>query len=348
MWHSRAVRFVVIGAGAIGGAIGGRLAEHGHDVALVARGEHATTMQRDGLVVEAPDRTITVHPPVVADVGELRPSRGDVAVVAVKSQDAPPLLDALRRWAGDRLPIVCAQNGVDNERAALRLFSNVQGMNVMCPVTHLVPGVVRIASAPISGVLDVGRAPAGVDEVSDAVADALTRSGFDSRPDRDIMRWKRTKLLLNLGNALEAACGIAPDGEDDTAVADRAARLDLYLRARAEGLACFAAAGLSIVDADEERERRTNLTIRPVAGGSRRGGSSTWQSLTKGSRSSECDHLNGEIVLLGRLHGVPTPVNATLQRTLAEMVADGARPGRWTAAEIAARVSAPDPASWWP
>lgn len=331
------MRFLIIGAGAIGGAIGGRLAEHGHDVALVARGEHAATMQRSGLVVESPDGMVTVHPIVVTDVWDLDPAPDDVAIVAVKSQDAPALLDVLRRWAGDALPVVCAQNGVDNERTALRLFANVHGMNVMCPVTHLMPGVVQIASAPVSGVLDVGRYPAGADEVTEAVTAALAASGFDARPDADIMRWKRTKLLLNLGNAIEAACGTAPTGDDESARADRAIRLDLYRRARDEGLAVFAAAGLSTVDTDEERERRTNLTIRPV-GGSPRGGGSTWQSLIKGSGSTECDHLNGEIVLLGRLHGVATPVNLVLQQVMAEMAARASRPGAWTADAIAARV----------
>ena len=338
------MRFLIIGAGAIGGAIGGRLAEHGHDVVLVARGEHAATMQRDGRVVESADGTVTVHPPVVTEIGEVRHATDDVAIVAVKSQDAPPLFERLRRWAGDELPVVCAQNGIDNERTALRLFAGVHGMNVMCPVTQLVPGVVQIASAPVSGVLDVGRYPSGTDATTEAVSAALASSGFESRPDPDIMRWKRTKLLLNLANAIDAACGLAPIGDDAASVADRALRHDLYQRARAEGLACFAAAGLTIVDRDEERDRRTHLTIRPVEG-ERRGGSSTWQSLAKGSPSTECDHLNGEIVLLGRLHGVPTPVNAALQRVVAEMAASGARPGAWTPARIAARAGAGTAAS---
>ncbi|WUJ19490.1 hypothetical protein OHS70_07955 [Streptomyces sp. NBC_00390] len=45
--------------------------------------------------------------------------------------------------------------------------------------------------------------------------------------------------------------------------------------------------------------------------GSRTGGS-TWQSLVRGTGSIETDHLNGEMVLLGRQQGVPTPVNEVL------------------------------------
>jgi 2-dehydropantoate 2-reductase len=54
-------------------------------------------------------------------------------------------------------------------------------------------------------------------------------------------------------------------------------------------------------------------TPRPP-GGSDRAGNSTWQSFARGSDSTEVDWLNGEIVLLGRLHGVPTPMNDLLCR----------------------------------
>ena len=60
------MRFVVFGAGAIGGAVGGRLFERGFDVTLVARGDHAEALQ-SGLVLEAPDGTVTLPVPVVDD-----------------------------------------------------------------------------------------------------------------------------------------------------------------------------------------------------------------------------------------------------------------------------------------
>ena len=67
---------------------------------------------------------------------------------------------------------------------------------------------------------------------------------------------------------------------------------------------------------------------RPREAGERpRGGSSSWQSLARGSGSIEADWLNGEVVLLGRMHGVPTPVNEALQRLANEMAANGAAPG---------------------
>ena len=75
------------------------------------------------------------------------------------------------------------------------------------------------------------------------------------------------------------------------------------------------------------------MSIRPIAGAPRGGGSS-WQSLARGTGSMEVDQLNGEIVLLGRLHGVPTPVNELLQRIGHDLAASGAPPGSLTVAEL--------------
>lgn len=316
------MRLVVYGAGAIGGVIGGRCAQGGEDVVLVARGAHLEAIQRQGLVVESPDSSVTVPVRAVGHPSELALGDGDVVVLAMKSQDTMAALETLREVAPSSMPIICAQNGVENERAALRLFENVYGMCVLCPATHLRPGVVQASSSPVSGLLDLGRWPAGVDALAEDVAATLSRCTFSSVARRDIARWKWGKLLLNLGNAVEALCGHAEDTKD------------LLDRVRAEGLACIAAAGIDAVSEAEDAQRRAGLlTVRPVSG-QRRGGGSTWQSLTRGLGSVETDYLTGEIVLLGRLHGVPTPVNATLQQLATEAARRREPPGSRTASEV--------------
>ena len=73
--------------------------------------------------------------------------------------------------------------------------------------------------------------------------------------------------------------------------------------------------------------RRGDLLSLARVGGARRGGGSSWQSLARGLGSIETDYLNGEIVLLGRLHGVPTPANALVQRLADQAARQKARPG---------------------
>ena len=309
------MRYVVFGAGAVGGAIGGRLFEHGHEVVLIARGPHLEALRARGLELRSPDAAVTLPIPAVDGPGRVDFGPDDVVLLATKSQDTAAALDALRAVSREDLPVVCAQNGVDNERMALRSFARVYGMCVMLPASHLEPGVVEVNSSPVTGILDLGRLPSGTDDVARRMAADLEASSFSSRPDPAIMRQKYAKLLMNLGNALEAASGTEARGGE------------LYARARAEGEACLLAAGIDFASRDEDRARRGDLLrLRPVDGRRRLGGSS-WQSLSRATGAIEADYLNGEIVLLGRLHGVPTPVNELLRTVANRMARQRSAPG---------------------
>ena len=169
------MRFVVVGAGAIGGAVGARLFQSGFDVTLVARGEHGRALQ-SGLVLEAPDETVTLPIPVVAEPAQVSwegDADGDpVVLLAVKGQSTDHALEQLV-VAPPAAPVVCMQNGVENERRVLRHFPHTYGICVMCPATQLRPGVVQVHSAPVSGLLDLGRFPSGLDDRGRAIADAI-------------------------------------------------------------------------------------------------------------------------------------------------------------------------------
>ena len=322
------MRFVLIGPGAVGGVVGGRMAEHGHDVVLVARGAHRDAIAARGLTVEWPEGSVTLPIPVVGSPADLSFGLDDVVIVAVKSQDTAGVVESLAAVAPSSTPIVCLQNGVANEVAFLRRFSSVHGVTVMAPTWHLEPGVVRAYTHDAAAILDIGRWPSGADDVTEAVAAAFRSSGFESIARADIRRWKYAKLLLNLGNPVDALC------ERDGADFDRLARL-----ARVEGEAVLDAAGIEYVSAAEDRERRGDiLRIIPI-NDEARPGASTWQSLARGL-PVEVDHLNGEIVLLGRLHGVPTAVNELLQEETHRAVARRTPPGSIPPGELLARLPA--------
>ena len=92
---------------------------------------------------------------------------------------------------------------------------------------------------------------------------------------------------------------------------------------------------------EEERERRTAMKAVEIPG-RRAHGSSTWQSFARGDTSNEIDWLNGEVVLLGRLHGVPTPVNELLCRVAHDAAAAGAAPRSLTIDDVLAGLPAED------
>jgi 2-dehydropantoate 2-reductase len=326
------MRLIVYGAGAIGGLVGALLAEHGQEVMLIGRGPHAEAIRTSGLVVASPTGTRVVELPVVTEPAAARIGPGDVVLLAMKSQDTFSALTSLQQVAAASTAVVCLQNGVENERVALRRFGRVYGVCVMCPATHLEPGVVESESVGIPGLLDVGRYPSGTDEQSAAVAEAFRQATFESIERADIMRWKYRKLLMNLNNAVQAVC-------------HEPGRSEIRRMALSEGEACLAAAGITVVPAEEDDARRAGkLDIRPVSG-RRRGGGSSWQSLQRRTGSIESDYLNGEIALLGRLYGVPTPVNSLLQELAGELAQQGAPPGALSAEEFLARLPGPTPAA---
>lgn len=206
--------------------------------------------------------------------------------------------------APESLPVLCAQNGVENERVALRFFPNVYGAEVSCFASYRAPGTVIAHGSPVTGVLVMGRYPSTIDETVTRMASAFRDATWIVRPTEKVMAWKYAKLLRNLTNAVAAICG--PEVRSGT----------LVDRARSEAEAAMTAAGIEWVrdvEWNAEGGRDGVVLFQPVGEATVPGGSS-WQSLDRGTGTIESAYLNGEIALLGRLHGVPTPVNALLTR----------------------------------
>jgi 2-dehydropantoate 2-reductase len=275
--------------------IGGRLHLAGHDVTLVARGEHLRRIRAGGLLLDTADGRRVVAAPATDTAAEVEWRDDTVVLLTVKSHQTAAALDDLVRHAPPGTAVVCVQNGVANEPAALRLFANTFAITVMLPAKHLEPGLVVEGCGPVPGILDVGRYPGGTDEVTDRIAADLGSAGFESVPRPDIMAWKYRKLVTN---AVGDVGSVLPDEADE---------LKPLIRAEAE--AVLAAAGIPVVSHEADLERRGDLLrSRPDVDGP----NSLGQSLQRGL-ATEVDYRAGEIVLLGRLHGVPTPANERVQ-----------------------------------
>ena len=319
-------RFVIFGAGAIGGVVGAQLFRAGTEAVLIARGAHAAAMQANGITLEHGDDAEVFAVPVVTTPEAIDWRADDVVLLTMKSQDTLAAVRALAAVAPPTIAVVCAQNGVDNERVVLRHFANTYGCVVMMPAAHLEPGVVQAHAWPTPGLLDVGVYPRGTDATATEIVAACNAAGFNCLVRDDVMRWKYTKLLMNLANAAVALSPSSPE------------RSELMHRARAEGEGVLEAAGIDYASRDEDLERRgDHLTIVPIAGKMRLGGS-TLQSLARGSGDVESDWLNGEIVTLGRLHGVDTPVNEALRRWANDAARRGLPPESVPASEILAAL----------
>ena len=316
------MRVVVIGAGAIGAPIAAQLFERGHPAVLVARGRNFEAIAKVGVEVATPDHTQRSKVDVVDGISSLTLEPDDVVVLCVKSQDTADALEELMAVAPSELSVFCAQNGVANERMVSRYFTNTYGVCVMSPASYLEPGRVEVFSSPVVGVLDVGRWPRGVDETAREMSALLGDAGFASIATEEIETLKWGKLLSNVLNALEVLCG--PNAGTD----------DLSRMVRDEAVDCLTAHGVDVGRARSLANERSKLVNYHPIGSIRRVGSSSWQSVLRGTGNVETDYLNGEIVALGRRYGIETPVNALLVRRANEMAREGRAPGTVSVSEL--------------
>lgn len=321
------MRYVIHGVGAIGGVLAARLALAGNEVAGIARGSQLEALRTKGLTLRTPAGDEHARFPVAASPAELGIRPDDVIVLAMKSQDTIGALEALRATGAAEQPIVCAQNGVANERMALRFFPNVYGMMMVMPATYVTPGEVAAFGMPKPGFFDLGRYPSGRDSSVEAICATFESAGFAAFPSDRVMESKYAKLILNLGNVLDAAVG------------EQKGLREVAARVHAEGRAVLEAAGIAFGDVGPDTERRKRLTQMQPIPGAERVGSSSAQSLARGAGSIETDYLNGEIVLLGRLHGVPTPLNARLVALGARLVAEKRVPGSLSLEDLQALLA---------
>jgi 2-dehydropantoate 2-reductase len=321
------MRFIVYGVGAIGGTFAAALARAGHEVVGIARGQMLDAIRKNGgLTFRTVGGTHFVKFDVVAEPSEISFRPDDAVFLCMKGQDTAGALEALRAAGVTTQAIVCAQNGVNNERAALRLFPNVYGLTVMLPADYLVAGEVACYGTPKYGICDLGRYPQGLDDNVAQVAAALDSANFAAVPMEHVMRSKYGKQIENLGNVVEAALGHGKKSPTIVAAITEEAK------------AVYRASGIEWIDIGGHPPRRAGvMEMGPVDGAHRTGGSST-QSLKRGTGSIETDYLNGEIVLLGRLVGVPTPLNAALMAVGQELIGKGAEPGSMTEADLLARL----------
>ena len=333
-------RYVIIGAGAIGATLGAELHTAGRRVLLVARGAQLAALRERGLRYLRPDGEHQVQLPVAGGPDEVELAHDDVLLLATKSQDTE---EALRTWAwrpvkgadgvpstaAAALPVVTLQNGLDNERAALRRFAVVFGAVGWLPSSRLRPAEVVSPAAPTVGALWLGRHPEPAAEPQHAddrlagIAEDLTAARFQVTVVPDIHRWKAAKLVSNVTNALDAL--YAP-----SALRSAAARA-----VRAEARAVLTAAGLRPAELDPARLRKV-VVAQPVPG-QEPVRSSTWQSLTLGG-PPETDFLNGEVVLAARLLGRAAPYNAALAERVQRAAAEATAPGTLTDADLTATL----------
>jgi 2-dehydropantoate 2-reductase len=330
----------MLGAGAIGGVVGGQLAKAGFDVFFVdSLRDHVEAINRDGLHLRGVHGHHVLRVPAVTDVTAVSFREDDVVVCSLKSYHTDAAMRVLRQATRLDVPIFCAQNGVRNEEMAARYFQAVHGVMVMIGAKRLVPGEVVHTSA---GPLGFGRWPSGLSDVAREVAQAVAKTDIPSYTTEEIAVHKWNKMAVNLNNATFGLLGLSgQEAQSDPEV--RTWMADVYDEGarvlRAAGIRFEGPPGLGSVEKRIQDLRGPATGVTVPAEEELKHRPSLWQDLYHGGGQVEADWFNGEIVRLGHAHGVSTPYSRLLLDLITEMARLRERPGRYTVRELRARLS---------
>ncbi len=310
------------GAGAIGSYIGGSLALHGNRVIFLERPEVAEELKQRGLQLTINGQTHAIHQPLVAGSLEeaLDIAPVDVVLFALKSFDTESALKAIAPLADRFPPVLCLQNGVENEAS----LAGVLGAERVIAGT-VTSAIGRRAAGNIVLERLRGMGVAGGHPLSEALVAALNQAGLNARlyPQPAPMKW--SKMLTNLlANASSAILDMTP-GE----IFSHPGLYRLENTQIREALRVMQSLNIDVVDLPGTPVRllafgverlplalSRPLLTRAVGGG--RGGKmpSFHIDLVSGRGKSEVDYLNGAVVRRATELGLPAPANTMLNETL--------------------------------
>lgn len=299
------MRIAVIGVGAVGGYYGGRLAQAGHDVLFIGRGENLRALQTSGLRVESIKGDFSIHPlQAVDEVKTLEPV--EMILVAVKAWQAPEAAEKIRPLIGADSGVIYLGNGVDAPGQLAQALGEA----------HVLGGLTRISAALV-----------GPGHIRHAGIDPFIAFGeLDGRPSRRVERLKA---------AFAEAQGVTVSVPDDILAAmwekfifiasisgiGAVTRVPAgALRSVPESRALLAAAIQEVTAVGKARGVRLadNIAARTLAFIDRMaaGVTASMQRDIMDGKPSELASQSGAVVRMGRETGVPTPAHEFIYSAL--------------------------------
>lgn len=330
------MRILVFGAGAIGTYIGGSLALAGEEVTFLERVEVASQLLKSGMRLGLPAGEMSIeNPEICSSLAEAFSVHSyDLAILAVKGFDTAGVLDMARPYLEKMPPILCFQNGVENEPA----IAGVLGEQ------HVIRGTVTTAiSRRGLGDIKVERfRGTGIDlnhPLSAQILAACNRAGLGMQGFSNGLAMKWSKMMTNLmGNATSAILNWPP-----WQVYDHPGIYEMERQQLREVLLVMDALGIPVVDLPGTPVRLLAFAIRflpsvicrpllvkAVGGGRGAKMPSFHIDLYQGRGQSEVDWLNGAVVRAGQKTGEKTPVNVLLCDVLIKLTS-----GEWKKEDFA-------------
>lgn len=322
------MRFLIVGARAIGSLVGHKLARAGNEVTLVGREWYVAAVSARGLGLEEGGQvTWLTDLRAVTRVGDVADEPFDLILFTMKAYDTAAAAEQVAPLARQGIPILIVQNGVGGEETAAEVLGDAAILSavITLSVEVLEPGLVRLATSRGG----LGLAPTTPDQSLEGLAMVFQEAGFRTAiyPDHRAMKW--SKLLLNIiANASSAILDMSPDkvvADGRLFALERTAFREAMMVMRALGLRPVSLPGYPVPLFAWAIPSLPGFLLRPifrrftVRG---RGGKtpSLHIDLSRGKGKSEVEYLNGAVVRHAQELGLDVPANRALYSVLMGIV----------------------------
>jgi 2-dehydropantoate 2-reductase len=289
------MRILIVGAGAVGGYFGGRLAQAGHDVTFLVRPSRAKQLGRDGLRIISPHGDAVLTPKLVSAEEIDRPY--DAVFLSVKAYALEVAMDDFAPAVGPETMILPVLNGMRHIDLLTRRFGEYAVIGGVCIVASEIDDEGRIVQLADFQRLVYGERNGETTPRLKTLDATLQGAGFDARLSTDILQemWEKWVQLASLG---AITCLMRGTIGQIVAVPGGA---DLSLKVLDESAAIATACGHKPSEALLSRHAAAMTAPESQLT------SSMYRDLRKGARV-EADHILGDFIERGSAHGVATPL----------------------------------------
>ena len=295
------MRIAIMGAGGVGGCLGGLLGKAGNDVWLIVRGEHLEAIRANGLKLVRPDTEFVVQVNATDNPAEVGPV--DLVLFTVKTYQNRHVITTLKPLMGHETSVITLQNGVESH----------EQLGAVLGPSNILPGAYWASSHILSPGVIGEDVPAQISfgEIDDTdslrspdIRKVFRDAGIETEISLDPLRVLWEKFIV-----LSALAGIT------SAAQTRPKELLKYPDARTmfcnameESLAVGLAKGINLPD-NLVQDSLKYIESLPDFQNSMHGD-------YEAGRATELEALSGAVIRLGKQIGVKTPVHEFLYSVL--------------------------------
>jgi 2-dehydropantoate 2-reductase len=289
------MKILVVGAGAVGGYFGARLAQAGRDVTFLVRPSRAQHLRNQGLSILSPHGDLNLQPKTITAQELDRPF--DIILLSVKAQALDQAIEDMAPAVGPDTMIYPALNGMRHLQTLTRRFGEPPVLGGVCMVVADLDEQGRIVQMNPTQKLIYGERNGEITARIRLFDETLRNSGFDTELSTNITyaMWQKWVMIASLG--LVTCLLNAPIGEINAVPYGDETALRAIEECAAVAAACGFPPSQSLLEDIRKRatDKGSNLT------------SSMYRDLQKGA-PVEVDAILGDLLDYGRSHHVDTPL----------------------------------------